>query len=519
MLDHIDQSQMSDKEKAHWRSVGLFFRSLRYFQLLSKYGGVPWLEHTVEEADTEIIYGPRASRDETAANILRDLSFAEANINAAGDGANTINQHVVRALLSRFALFEGTWRKYHGLEGAETYLEACVKASKALIEAVPQVHDNYDELFTSESLTGMAGVLLYYEYSDEAGLTHQAGRQSGASGTQHELTKAMVDLYLCSDGKPIATSPLFAGDKTPYDEFRNRDHRLHYTVVPPYRLHVEGNNDKNYRRFRIGETIRIGEETLTVTERDSIDFTENIDLLARISSPDRKSLPSFAWNNSTTNGYSPRFRANPENGGAPFTGNHGYWLWKYYSVKDPLAKKAQNTTDVAKFRIGEVLLNYAEAMCELGRFDQAIADLTVNKLRSRAGVAPMVVSEITDSFDPARDPSVPALLWEIRRERHVELIAENFAFDDIRRWKKGHYLDKQPIGCWVKNAHYKNTLKILGYADVAASKGKEGYVVYRQEPKGFKEHYYLYPIPMKDLVLNKKLKQNPGYRDAAGAEE
>lgn len=518
MLDNIDQSQMSDKEKAHWRSVGLFFRSMRYFQLLSKYGGVPWLEKTVNEADTDVIYGARASRDETAANILRDLKYAEEHINPTGDGANTINLNVVRALISRFALFEGTWRKYHGLQNAETYLEACVAASKPLIDAVPDVHGNYDELFTSESLAGVKGVLIYFEYSDEAGLTHQAGRQSGASGNQFELTKDMVNLYLCTDGKPISTSSKFAGDKTPYDEFRNRDYRLIYTVVPPYRLSVNGNNDRNYKRFRVGETINIGNETLTVTEQDSINFTENIDLLTRISTPDRKSLPSFAWNNSTVNGYAPRFRANPENGGGPYTGNHGYWFWKYYSTKDPLAKKGQNTTDVAKFRIGEVMLNYAEAMCELNRFDQEVADMTINKLRPRAGVAKMTVSDINDAFDTDRDQTVPALLWEIRRERHVELIAENFAFDDIRRWKKGNYLDKQMTGCWVKNAQYKNTLKILGNDDIPSSANKEGYVVYRQKPLGFKDHYYLYPIPMRDLVLNKELKQNPGYKDADSAE-
>lgn len=58
MLDNIDSAEMSESEKAHWRSVGLFFRSLRYFQLLSKYGGVPWIEHVLSESDTETLYGP-----------------------------------------------------------------------------------------------------------------------------------------------------------------------------------------------------------------------------------------------------------------------------------------------------------------------------------------------------------------------------------------------------------------------------------------------------------------------------
>lgn len=514
MLDNVEGSSMSETEKAHWRSVGLFFRSLRYFQLLSKYGGVPWVEHVLGENDTEVLYGPRASRDEVAANILRDLKEAEANIKVDGDGSNTINRNVVRALLSRFTLFEGTWRKYHGLSDADKYLEECVAYSKALIDDVPNVADSYELLFTSESLAGMPGVLLYFEYSDEAGLTHQAGRQSGASGNRYEGTKDLVNLYLCRDGKPISTSPLFEGDKTPYKEFRNRDYRLLFTIVPPYRLKVEGNADKDPERYKVGETITIGLDTHVVTYQDSIDYTENIDLLAKISDANHKSLPSFAWNYSTTNGYAPRFRDYPDYGGAPFTGNHGYWFWKYYNAADCISKHQQNTTDIAKFRVEETMLNYAEAMYELGRFEQTVADATINKLRPRAGVAPMQVSEITDAFDPNRDPDVPALLWEIRRERSVELIAENFAFDDLRRWKKGNYLDKQMTGCWVKNSEYMNKLQIQGYESVEASANKEGYVIYRQQPKGFLEHYYLYPIPIKDLVLNEQLEQNPGYQGA-----
>ena len=89
------------------------------------------------------------------------------------------------------------------------------------------------------------------------------------------------------------------------------------------------------------------------------------------------------------------------------------------------------------------MVNYAEAMCELNKFDQAAADKSINKLRARANVAKMVVNDINDAFDPKRDPSVPALLWEVRRERRVELMGEGFRLDDLRRWKKGDYVNKQ----------------------------------------------------------------------------
>lgn len=514
MLDNIDASSMSENEKAHWRSVGLFFRSFRYFQLLSKYGGLPWVEHVVSEADTDILYGPRSSRDVTAANILRDLEYAEQNIQS-GDGDNTVNQQVVQALLSRFTLFEGTWRKYHGLPEAEKYLQACELYSKKLIDVVPNVADSYELLFTSESLAGMPGVLLYIEYSDEAGITHQGGRQVGSSGNSYEGTKDLVNLYLCNDGKPIATSPLYDGDKSVYDEFRNRDYRLYFTIVPPHRVKVNGNNDTNWKYYQPGETVTFGVNTYTLTEEDCNEFREYMDLLEKISEDGHKRLPGRAWNASTVNGSAPRFRSYPDGGGNPFTGRFGYWFWKYYNIADCLIKHAQNTTDIALFRIEETMLNYAEAMCELNKFDQSVADITINKLRPRVNVAPMNVAEINESFDPNRDQTVSPLLWEIRRERSVELVGENFAVDDLRRWKKGNYLDHQLTGCWVKNGDYNNSLQIQGYESVEASANKEGYVVYRQQPKGFLEHYYLYPIPITELVLNPQLEQNPGYKDVA----
>ena len=49
------------------------------------------------------------SMTETASNILSNLKYAETHIgsNIEADGKNTINMYVVKALISRFALFEG----------------------------------------------------------------------------------------------------------------------------------------------------------------------------------------------------------------------------------------------------------------------------------------------------------------------------------------------------------------------------------------------------------------------------
>jgi hypothetical protein len=56
--------------------------------------------------------------------------------------------------------------------------------------------------------------------------------------------------------------------------------------------------------------------------------------------------------------------------------------------------------------------------------------------------------------DPARDGDVTPLLWEIRRERRMELLYEGNRIKDLRRWKKLNYMDYDTnldkyLGPWI----------------------------------------------------------------------
>ena len=486
MLDNIDHSEMSETERGHWRSVGYFFRSYKYFQMLSKFGDIPWVEHALTEESPEL-YGKRDSRDLVASNILSNLKYAETHIgsNIEADGKNTINMYVVKALISRFALFEGTWRKYHGLSGADTYLEECARASEEVIKQYPNVHPKYDELFNSETLDGVTGILLYKAY-ETGQLMHGLTRMVCTGESYIEATKDAVDSYLCTDGRPVSTTTSrYGGDKNMYGQFRDRDYRLYLTICPPYMVKKEN-----------------GPSTADWKYTDNAQDREFIDLMATISGETYHRLPSSNFKGFTVQGQ-PHFK-NMNWGQGWNASQMGFWVWKYYNTHT-VATNANgvNTTDAPLFRIGEVMVNYAEAMCELNKFDQAAADKSINKLRARANVAKMVVNDINDAFDPKRDPSVPALLWEVRRERRVELMGEGFRLDDLRRWKKGDYVNKQPLGAYVTGASAKN-LKVTGGAGA-----DEGYVYFFDTPLGWQEHYYLYPLPLKQLALNTNLEQNP----------
>lgn len=202
----------------------------------------------------------------------------------------------------------------------------------------------------------------------------------------------------------------------------------------------------------------------------------------------------------------PHFRNYPN--GQGFLVTHlGFYFWKYYNRHVDNMALRSSTVDYLLFGIEEVMLNYAEAKFELGEFSQSVADATINKLRVRAVIPAMNVSEIDASFDLDRDPSVDPVLWEIRRERRIELMGDGFRFRDLKRWKKGEYVNKQPLGAWVKSSDYGSKLNILGGAD-------EGYSILFVKPSGWLDKYYLEPIPTQEIALNPKLKQNPGWETA-----
>nr|WP_288732132.1 RagB/SusD family nutrient uptake outer membrane protein [uncultured Parabacteroides sp.] len=246
LLHNVDKSEMNEADRNHWRSVGLFFRAFRYYDLLARYGDVPWLEDVVSDQDEAILYGKRSSRDEVAENILRDLLYAEENIKEDGEGikTNTINRDCIRVLLSRFCLFEGTWRKYHALENSSKFLSECERVSKLLLDSYPSIANNYVDLYTTDNLSGFPGVILYKQFENDLIMSTFPRAERGGS-QKFGMHARTVGRYLCQDGKPIATSALYKGkgpNATVNDEFYNRDHRLYWRCIPPYKTNKTNGN-------------------------------------------------------------------------------------------------------------------------------------------------------------------------------------------------------------------------------------------------------------------------------------
>lgn len=426
-----------DETKDHWRGIGRFFRAMEYADLARDFGDVPWYDSEVQITDTELAYKERDPLELVATKIMEDFQYAAANVRT-DDGDQQINRDVVLAFMSRRLLYFGTFMKYHGLnsEVAESLLEGALWAAGQLIDGGNyQVADDYRGLFTSEDLTGNPEMIFFRQY-EEAKATHSLVSYNNQEA-QTGITLKMVETYLSADGLPVKQSPLYDyysdnGLRFYPDQFKNRDPRMTATLV---------------------DSVRISGAH---TGYSTTGF------------PTLKFLPVDA--NST----------------------------------DLLYLGSANTTDAPVIRYGEVLLNYAEAAAELGRFTQEVAGKTINQLRARdipgtdSKLPAMIVSgdEVLANGvsidDPDRDPSVSALLWEIRRERCVELMFEGFRKSDLRRWKKYEYLKTVETG--GPTAMGKGAYVDLGVFDAATLTKVKKAVRFYYPQAGNTDHAFIYNL-------------------------
>lgn len=524
MLSHLDNSNMTEAERNHWKAIAYFFHSYWYAELVSRFGDVPWV-NTVLKAGDEAACGPRIDRKIVTDSIMNRLKWAEENIGdfKSKDGSNTIDKECILALISRFALREATWRKYHELGDYEDLLRECVKASETLMKEYPTLYTGtdgqpaagYGEMWTSDDLSKVPGVILYKQYVTDLA-THNMCEIERTSSHYVEMNKNTVNLFLMKNGRPISNvSSGYHGDKTMYDEFRDRDPRLYHNVLPPYKV-AAGKGSEGYRTWHF---------TGDAADREYIDIMGKNESCSNPGTG-MKRLPDQNWGANLV----PEI---PRLGTGSFVScRSGYYFWKNTdNWEQNFNNGALNVSDKPIFKIEEVLLNEAEAKYELGQFDQTVADQTINKLRDRSGVARMVVSEINDSFDPARGRWYPKgdsegklvdpVLWEIRRERIVELMGEGFGFYDIRRWRMAPwFLNRPTVGVHTTKAKAQAAGLTLYNPETNASDGKNGSMTEGDvflfnnpvsEGKGWLEKYYLYQIPTTELVLNPQLKQNPDW--------
>ncbi|MDR2915277.1 MAG: RagB/SusD family nutrient uptake outer membrane protein, partial [Tannerella sp.] len=372
-----------------------FWRAWFYFDKIQEYGDVPLILKSLTETSPEL-YAKQNPRSEVADAVLADIDKAVEYLPEEWPAASPdrVNKYTALTLKARYCLYEGTWRKYHGLTDYQRFLEAAAAAADEVIKSekyqlynTGKPGEDYRTLFTTLDLHGNPEVILAKYYA--TGKYAHSVTANLVSEFMVGVTKDLVDDYLCKEpdgtAKPIGLSAVY-NDDVIENVFDNRDPRLSQTVLDP-----------------------------------------------------RQEKDIFGTEPVNTKGY-PRLNYMS---GSSYVSLTGY---NYIKNFDPLKPYGSNSEEIdfPILRYAEVLLVYAEAKAELGTITQSDLDRSINLLRNRAGMPGL-------DLNPVMDPKyagegISSLLVEIRRERRVELSFENSRYHDLMRWKKGVYLTKPVLG-------------------------------------------------------------------------
>ena len=488
-----------------------FWRAYFYANMVRKFGDVPWIDRELGSAD-EDLYFTRDTRETVLQNMIKDIDEAIENLPgkaAAPQTAYRVNKYTAMFVKAQFCLFEGTFRKYHPsplpFSGSYTaadgsthdysyYLDLAAKAAKQLMDSgayklfsTGKPNSDYLTLFNSDN-ANTDEMILAVNYDRDLKIKHDLGRAiTNQTANRFGMTKKLVDQYLMKDGSRFTDKP--GWNVMPFaEEVADRDPRL-------------------------AQTIR---------------------------------TPGYSWKSPGKSNDGPEFAYCQS----------GFQTIKYIPAYDTKPYSTDNCfNDMPVFRYAEALLNYAEAKAELGELTQGDLDISVNLIRARVGMPALDMAAANANPDPYLTseqtgyPNVSGsnkgVILEIRRERAIELFQEGYGrYFDLMRWAAGYCLNQPMYGMYIPGPgsyDFGDDSKYTFYTESTSASGntfkiylpggpEENEMTFLVDPNTGKyatagvldvmhfiphsfdeKKHYLYPIPENELLLNKKLQQNPNW--------
>lgn len=404
----------------HYIGEIYFLRAYDYFNRVSTLGDFPIIRHTLNDQQEELIEASkRRPRNEVARFIISDLDSAIMLMNnAPAGGNNRLSKLAAQLFKSRVALHEGTWLKYHkgtarvpggpGWPGADYlsgfsididaeidfFLNEAVTAAKAVVDEVDltvsngvteglEIFDNqYYQMFAANDMSDYSEVLLWRAYDVSENVYHQNQHYLQQNGGNTGYTKGFVESFLMENGLPI------------------------YAVGSGYKGDDSVNVVKELRDDRLKLFMKAPHEQLTNNRIEEY--------------PDILGIPEVKYVT-------------------------GYAIKKGVNRDDAQASGSGSFTGSIVFRATEAYLNYMEAVYELNGSLDATAINCWQTLRNRAGVEAdfNITIAATDMAQESKGDwgtysagkLIDATLYNIRRERRCELIAEGMRYGDLKRWR------------------------------------------------------------------------------------
>ena len=483
---YLENSHMctDDEARDHYDGVARFFRAYFYFYKVRRYGYVPWYDHVIGSADTDDLNKPRDSRELVMQNVIADLDWAIDHLRREKD-VYRVTRWTALALKSRVCLFEGTFRKYHGISDWEKYLEECAEASDIFMNEsgyslYKQGSTPYKDLFASLD-ANTTEIILARDYSQSLSIVHDVQNYEISSGSGCAgVTRRITGSYLMRDGKRFSDQEGY--EKMEFlDEVKNRDPRFAQTFRTPG-FQIDGASAPPDLR------------------------------VAKLGYQPMKYYISKQWDNTSVNDL-PIFRT-------------AEVYLNYAEAKAELGDLKQDdlnrSVNLIRDRVNMPDLIMADANNDPDEW----------LMTAQWGYPNVTKSDFT------------GVILEIRRERTIELFMEGFRYYDLMRWKEGKAFEQPFLGMYFHGpgdydldgdgkpdvylydgtstgsssapVHLKLNDQIYLYDPDTKQVGTKGYLITHQD---FTRHWnedrdYLYPIPTKDRILtNGALSQNPGWND------
>lgn len=452
----VTADQIYAKEKQYWKAEGRFIRAMCYWELLKRYGGVPLIGDTVFALNDDLQL-PRNTYEECVDYIVGECDAIKDSLRLDPVDASNwgkVGKAVALALKSRVLLYAASplyngggieqdeeIRKLNGyLDYKQSRWDSAAKAANELITYAAgkalTLQGEFRDVFTT---INPKEVFLANIRAKTTNLEDNHGPIGFASETvisrgYTSPTQELVDAFTDTTGRAISEGGTVYLATDPYAK---RDPRLGWTVL------------YNGRRWMASPGVI---ETYT----------------------GGKDRPGGNAVQTRTGYYARKFMGyfdNPTGTNATYTNqNHNFVI----------------------FRLAETLLNYAEAMNELGQTEEAVKQII--KLRQRAKIEASKVA--TGRYGIKVGITMDEMRTVIRNERRVELAFEEHRFWDLRRWKMAEsLLNGELHGIRIT----KNDDNTFTYATEKVTNIK------------FAPRLYRMPIPYSEISKNRNMLQNEGW--------
>ena len=416
----------------HYIGEAYVIRAMLYFNKLQNMGDAPIVTTALPDVEEDLIAASvRQPRHKVARFILSDLDKAINLLQESGPGGkNRVTKDVAYLLKSRVALYEGTWLKHHagtafvpggsGWPGKDAqgynkdtevafFLGEAMSAAKVVADKlVDNLAENTDTeegmdakftnlnpyytMFCDTDMDKYAEVLMWREYIEAQGVTHNIQMQLQRNGGGSGWTRGLVNSFLMRNGLPI------------YDANSGYDAEWEKAGVTA----TLQDRDSRIQIF----TKRDGDIDMYSTSGDVVPFDMHWVLTG---TEETRNVTGYAVKK----------------------GKHynGYMQEAHH----------KGTTGSIVFRGTEALLNYMEACVEKTGDVDADATKYWKALRKRAKVdedfnktiaATVMAKEAEGDWGAySKGELVDAKLYNVRRERRNEFIGEGMRWADLKRWR------------------------------------------------------------------------------------